>query len=39
VVIRSSARDHMNQARLSASANLRLHTKVPLVTFLRLVHL
>ena len=39
VLIGSSARDRMNQARLSVCANVRLHTKVPLVAFLGLVHL
>ena len=36
VLIGSSARDRINQARLSVCANVRLHTEVPLVAFLGL---
>jgi hypothetical protein len=38
VFIGSSARNRMNQARLSVCANASLHTKVPLVALLGLVH-
>ncbi len=39
VFIGSIARASMNQARLSVCVNVRLHTAVPLVAFLGLVHL
>ena len=39
VLIGSSARDRMNQAKLSVCSNIRLHIEVPLVAFLGLVHL
>jgi hypothetical protein len=39
VLIGSSARNSVNQARLSVCANVGLHPKVPLVALLGLVHL
>ena len=39
VFIGSSTRNSVNQARLSVCANVGLHTEVPLVAFLGLVHL
>ena len=39
MLIGGSARNSMNQARLSVCANVSLHTEVPLVALLGLVHL
>jgi hypothetical protein len=38
LLIGSSARDRMNQPKLSGCANVQLHAEVPLVAFLGLVH-